>query len=71
VDSPLFSLWTDIKKGISNAYSGGSVVKKVVGNLEYQQEESPELVMKTLFIVMKDRASFNKTEIIFVKKILK
>lgn len=27
--------------------------------------------MKTLYIVMKDRAQFNKTEIVYVRKLLK
>lgn len=36
VESPLFSMWNDIKKGVHNLYTGGSVVKKVIGNLEYQ-----------------------------------
>ena len=50
LDSPLHQMWLDLKNAI---YVNPQ--KKVQGNLEYVPE-SPELVMKTLYIMMKDRA---------------
>ena len=44
-------MWQDIKKAIYV-----QPPKKVIGNLEYELRESPELVVKTLYIIMKDRA---------------
>lgn len=51
LDSPLHQMWLDIKRAIYVQPQ-----KKVIGNLEYQPKESPELVVKTLYIIMKDRA---------------